>query len=147
MYIINGMLPNTKPPLVRDVVLGECDSKVSATAVPVEDGVFDFKRDRLTSKVEDIVMEYFNKYPTFANGLFTNDHIQKLCSVVEKYAYKKDVDKKQMVMRLMAGIAKRKLSKDELMLVGNTIEFLHRSKLIEVALYKKVYAFLKTLFR
>lgn len=146
MYIINGMLPNTKPPLVRDVVLGECDSKVSATAV-VEDGVFDFKRDRLTSKVEDIVMEYFNKYPTFANGLFTNDHIQKLCSVVEKYAYKKDVDKKQMVMRLMSVIAKRKLSKDELMLVGNTIEFLHRSKLIEVALYKKVYAFLKTLFR
>ena len=147
------MLPNSKAP-PREMTLGDdavTDRKVLASPSdyrsPLVGEVFDFKADRIQMKVKTRVLDYFKKYPTFAKGLFTNDHIQKICLVVEKHAFTKKVDKRALVLDVMSVIAQRQLDKDEIASVCNAVEFLHRSKLIEVALYRKVLNYFVSFFR
>ena len=107
----------------------------------------DYKQDRVNDKIKMDVLTYFEKYPTFKNGLFTNDHIQKLCIVVEKFAFYKKADKLKLVIEIMEILNKGPLLMDQKNLVCNTIEFLHRSKLIDVKLYKKILHYIMSIFR
>jgi len=116
----------------------------------VDSGVYntDYKHDRKNEKIKMELKEYFAKYPTFKNSIFSNDHIQKMCKKVEEYTFNKGkFDKRKMVIELMELIVDKQLTFTEKGAVCNAVEFLHRSKLIDVSFAKKLFRFLTSIFR
>ena len=92
--------------------------------------------------------EYFAKYPTFKNHIFTNDHIQKICKKVEEYTFNKGkFNKRKMVIELMELMIDKQLTFTEKGVVCNAVEFLHRSGLINVSFGRKLFRFLTSIFR
>lgn len=107
----------------------------------------DYKKDRQFMKLRDKLVSYFEKYPTFKDALLTIDHIQKVCLVCERHCFKKGIDKKALVLNAIEIIKGSMLSAEEKDLIGNSIEFLHRSKLIDISIYKKMWYYFCSFFR
>lgn len=100
----------------------------------------DFKHEQLHDVLCLNVLNYFKKYPKFKNGIFSNDYIQKICIRIEKECFgKKNIDKKRMVKEIIEKLLDTDIPEEQLKMINNTIDFLHRSNLINVSVLRKVY--------
>lgn len=107
----------------------------------------DFKLDRQHEKLKARIVEYFDKYPSFKNGLFTADYITKLCCVVEKYTYKKGIKKLELALEVAEHIAGKSFSDAEKKQLISTISFIHKKGLIKVSFLVKLFYRITDIFR
>lgn len=145
-----------KPSLVLgddDYVHAPAPTPAAPTPAPAAAGLdamvtaeVDFKQAAREQKTIDDVLSYFSKYPNFRAGLMTSKHVLKLCNVIERMAFR-GVDKKRVALALMEIIAGRPLLPFERELASNTIEFLHKNKLIKATLLQRVIGIAKRIFR
>lgn len=138
------MLPihnKTKP--IREIQLGDESNEIDEYA---NYEMNNYKLNKVRMEIKTEVLEYFKKYPTFKNGLFTNLHICKVCNIVEKLTNVK-INKKELVIEVIEIIAERRLTKNEKQLIASTIDYLHSIKQIKVSYIKKLFQRLKHIFR
>lgn len=125
---------------------------MTATAAsPKDDYAFvqdvDHKLAARVTKASDEVLAYFAQYPEFRKSLLTSKGINKICNVIER-SDSGGLDKKALALTCMEAIAlPGKLTKNDLALAANTIDWLHSKGLIHASYIQLFLAFLKRIFR
>ena len=89
----------------RAIQLDDSDIASAPNTITTELSNTDYKQDRKLLKIRQKVLDYFEKYPTFKNAILTNDHIQKICTVVERHVFKKGCDKKVLVLLSLSAVS------------------------------------------
>ena len=86
-------------------------------------------------------------YPAFKKGCFSNEYILRMCNRIEKRCYRSGIDKKLVLCRVIERLIDRKLTRTENDILGATVDFLHRSKLIRAAPLAKLWHRVCSFFR